>query len=83
MVFVITGIYHCNCINLSGEQVKQLKDPKSFWMCDCKGCKTAFVMFLALITWSYIPYSYIISQYAHAFYITQWIFVRQPDAILF
>ena len=37
--YICDNWYHCSCVNLSDEQVKQLK---AFWMCGYKGFSNTF-----------------------------------------
>ena len=34
--------YHCNCVGMTEDEAKKLKEMNEFWMCDYKGCNDAF-----------------------------------------
>ena len=34
--------YHHTCVGISDEEMKQLSDPKTIWMCEFQGCEKAF-----------------------------------------
>ena len=34
--------YHCNCVGMTQDEAKKLREMNEFWMFDYKGCNDAF-----------------------------------------